>query len=191
MMTALSILQIKVSISGRQLETFRFTTEEVSIGRDANATVFLDNLGVSRLHAKIEPTATGFRVTDLKSSNGTFLNDQPVQQSDLKDGDLLQIGKFTLAIGITEEHPAVAQVEPAESLADDGEGTVFLQPAENARVIAESREAERPVAPQRVQSRPQVQHPPATGDDSLQFGTVMKIFLLGAAFAWLCIWLLD
>ena len=59
MMTALSILQIKVSISGRQLETFRFTTEEVSIGRDANATVFLDNLGVSRQHAKIEPTSTG------------------------------------------------------------------------------------------------------------------------------------
>ena len=191
MMTGLSILQIKVSISGRQLETLRFTTEEVSIGRDPNATVFLDNLGVSRQHAKIEPTSTGFRVTDLQSSNGTFLNDQPIQESDLKDGDLLQVGKFTLAIGITEEHPASAVGESADNLADAGEGTVFLQPAENARVIAESREAERPVAPQRVQARPQAQPAPATGNDSMSLGSVIKIFLFGVAFAWLCIWLLD
>jgi diguanylate cyclase (GGDEF)-like protein len=68
----------------------------IEIGRGSNAGLVLDADSVSRRHAKIEPAGDGHRLTDLGSTNGTYVNGLRVKQHQLKDGDRVQIGKALL-----------------------------------------------------------------------------------------------
>jgi two-component system, NtrC family, sensor kinase len=66
----------------------------ISIGRDANNHIQLHDTEVSRFHAKIESSSEhGFRVSDLNSSNGTFVNSRRIEGQTLRSGDRLQIGR--------------------------------------------------------------------------------------------------
>ncbi|HZU98475.1 MAG TPA: FHA domain-containing serine/threonine-protein kinase [Planctomycetota bacterium] len=69
---------------------------EFTIGRDATVSVTLLNATVSRQHAKIERTATGYKLTDLGSSAGTFVGGMKVKEVVLKDGDDIRFGQVTL-----------------------------------------------------------------------------------------------
>jgi pSer/pThr/pTyr-binding forkhead associated (FHA) protein len=51
---------------------------------------------VSRRHAEIRRTADGYELVDVGSLNGTYLNRERVDQGPLRDGDLIQVGKFKL-----------------------------------------------------------------------------------------------
>jgi len=66
------------------------------IGRGSNCGLILDADSVSRQHARIERSGAGYRVVDLRSTNGTLLNDQRVDYQQLRDGDRLYIGKAQL-----------------------------------------------------------------------------------------------
>jgi pSer/pThr/pTyr-binding forkhead associated (FHA) protein len=52
--------------------------------------------GVSRLHASIESCRNGFRIVDLDSSNGVFVNETRVSSALLHDGDMIQLGSVVL-----------------------------------------------------------------------------------------------
>ncbi len=66
---------------------------ELVIGRDATADITLDDGLVSRSHAKFTIDAAGVRIHDLRSTNGTFVNERPVDTQYLDDGDQITIGK--------------------------------------------------------------------------------------------------
>ena len=68
----------------------------MSAGRHPEATIFLDDITVSRRHAEIRQVAGGYQVRDVGSLNGTYLNRERVEESVLRDGDELQIGTFKL-----------------------------------------------------------------------------------------------
>ena len=76
--------------------TFLLDADMSSLGRDPKSDVFLDDITVSRVHARIERRAGGFFVKDLDSLNGTYLNGDAVEETKLARGDELQIGKFKL-----------------------------------------------------------------------------------------------
>ncbi len=83
-------------------------TEELTIGRDPSCDVFLDDVTVSRSHAKVSPNGEEFEVIDLGSMNGTYVNKSLTERTFLKDRDELQIGKFKLVflkVQDTEEAP--------------------------------------------------------------------------------------
>jgi len=63
-----------------------------AIGRDPLATIVLDVDSVSRSHARIDVGSDGTHVSDLGSTNGTFVNDGQIQRSVLNAGDLLKVG---------------------------------------------------------------------------------------------------
>jgi diguanylate cyclase (GGDEF)-like protein len=65
---------------------------EVVLGRDSKCDILLQDESVSRRHAVIRPERDGHVVLDLKSRNGTFVNDKAVQVYPLRDGDYLRIG---------------------------------------------------------------------------------------------------
>lgn len=67
-----------------------------SAGRHPESDVFLDDITVSRRHAEILRGATGYRVRDAGSLNGTYLNRERIDEATLTNGDELQIGKFRL-----------------------------------------------------------------------------------------------
>ncbi len=74
-------------------------------GRDPDVDLTLDDPGVSRRHASLRAEGQTAIVTDLDSSNGTFVNGEPVTTPlRLRGGDRVQIGASTLEIdtGTTE-----------------------------------------------------------------------------------------
>jgi pSer/pThr/pTyr-binding forkhead associated (FHA) protein len=65
-------------------------------GRHPNSEIFLDDITVSRRHAEIVRDASGYRVRDVGSLNGTYLNRERIDEASIGNGDELQIGKFKL-----------------------------------------------------------------------------------------------
>lgn len=68
----------------------------ITIGRQEDSDIFLDDITVSRDHATLERSLAGFTVTDNGSLNGTYVNKQLVETVELVDGDELQVGKFKM-----------------------------------------------------------------------------------------------
>ena len=75
---------------------FLITSEGATIGRSSSSEVFLDDVTVSRSHAKIEKSKSGFSILDSGSLNGTYVNNNSVTTHTLLNGDRIQIGKFHL-----------------------------------------------------------------------------------------------
>jgi pSer/pThr/pTyr-binding forkhead associated (FHA) protein len=67
-----------------------------SAGRHPNSDIFLDDVTVSRRHAEFRREHGEFRVVDIGSLNGTYVNREPVPSAELANGDEIQIGKFRL-----------------------------------------------------------------------------------------------
>ncbi len=76
----------------------KFSLEEplVSAGRHPDSDIFLDDITVSRRHVEILRDGDRYRVRDVGSLNGTYLNRERVEEALLADGDELQIGSFKL-----------------------------------------------------------------------------------------------
>jgi pSer/pThr/pTyr-binding forkhead associated (FHA) protein len=66
------------------------------IGRGLSADLHIDESSVSRRHAILVPRPTGARILDDRSANGTFVNGTRVQQADLRNGDVIVIGRVVL-----------------------------------------------------------------------------------------------
>ncbi len=80
---------------------------QVLIGRDVSNYVVLDNRTVSRKHAEILTEGSQYFVRDLRSNNGTLLNERPLapgEKSLLRSGDLIQIEDFDISF-----HPPASQ----------------------------------------------------------------------------------
>ncbi|MCR4317263.1 MAG: SpoIIE family protein phosphatase [Planctomycetes bacterium] len=79
---------------------------EIVIGRDLSATVQVVDNALSRRHFRIESVDGGlsFRVKDLLSSNGTYVNGRRIQSLDLIDGDVIVAGEsaFELTVFATQ-----------------------------------------------------------------------------------------
>lgn len=82
---------------GRAGEQFALGDAEISIGRSETAGIMLDDVTVSRLHARIARKPDGHWIEDASSLNGTYVNRRRIDAPHLlADGDELQVGKFKL-----------------------------------------------------------------------------------------------
>jgi pSer/pThr/pTyr-binding forkhead associated (FHA) protein len=66
----------------------------VTVGRGPESDIFLDDVTVSRKHAEIERSDSGYRIRDVGSLNGTYVNRVRVDAVDLRNGDEIQVGKY-------------------------------------------------------------------------------------------------
>ena len=69
---------------------------KLTIGRDPECDIFLNDMTVSRSHAVLEIGNSGCIIRDMNSFNGIWVNDRMVDTCLLKSGDVLQIGAFCL-----------------------------------------------------------------------------------------------
>ena len=68
----------------------------ITIGRHADCEVVLSDQNASRRHCEIRPTAGGYVLVDLGSTNGTKLNGAPCHAAVLQHGDVIVIGQSSL-----------------------------------------------------------------------------------------------
>jgi signal transduction histidine kinase len=104
------LIVIKGTDEGRQ---FVLDREVLSVGRDSSSRIRLTDTEVSRRHAEFVRTAEGYRVRDVGSANGTFVNNQSVNDVLLQPGDQIQIGQSILAFTADR-----GESVPANDLAD-------------------------------------------------------------------------
>jgi hypothetical protein len=76
----------------------RFVLDQdvTTAGRHPDSHIFLDDITVSRRHAEVLRTPDGYRVRDVGSLNGTYLNRERIEEGKLESGDDLQVGKYKL-----------------------------------------------------------------------------------------------
>jgi len=76
--------------------SFALDKEVITAGRHPDSDIFLDDITVSRRHVEITRTPEGYRVRDVGSLNGTYLNRERIDEAFLSNGDEVQVGKFKL-----------------------------------------------------------------------------------------------
>ena len=72
------------------------TEGELTIGRDPKCDIFLNDITVSRKHAKLSYKGNEAGIKDIGSLNGTYVNNEQAEEAKLRSGDEIQIGKFVL-----------------------------------------------------------------------------------------------
>jgi len=107
----------------------RFELEEpvLRIGRDSSNEIQVHDTEVSRRHAEIRQSDGDFAVSDLESSNGTFVNGQRVSRHQLSSGDQIQVGGTLMLFTGRSEEPA----EDLETIDIAAAGT----PEDQSRII--------------------------------------------------------
>jgi diguanylate cyclase (GGDEF)-like protein len=101
--------------------------EVVTIGRDRENDIVLDSDSVSRRHARIEHRDGRIYLTDLDSTNGTYVNDdnEPVRDAQLRRGDQVKIGdtifKYLSGSDVeTQYHETIFNMTITDGLTDVG-----------------------------------------------------------------------
>lgn len=77
-------------------ERFYIDADDLTVGRDPDSDIFLNDVTVSRSHARLRRSPEGVTVEDADSLNGTYVNGLLVDKALLHDGDALQIGRFRM-----------------------------------------------------------------------------------------------
>src|ERR1700724_1007230 len=79
--------------------TFRLPAGAIkTVGRASRADFILDVALVSRVHCRLTAGDDQLEVVDLKSTNGTFVNDKRIEKARLATGDRLRVGRVELTV---------------------------------------------------------------------------------------------
>jgi ABC-type multidrug transport system ATPase subunit/pSer/pThr/pTyr-binding forkhead associated (FHA) protein len=90
--------EVGATIDARIIEFCQLDT--LNLGRDSANEIVLDAPNISRFHAQIERVGQRYRVRDLRSANGTFVNNQLVdEEAWLSSGDSIKIGPYRFILG--------------------------------------------------------------------------------------------
>lgn len=106
---------------GRVLESL---APPITIGREEDNAVQLNDERVSRFHAKVQEDGGRIILTDLESTNGTRVNGHPIQMHVLRIGDQVSIGRCLLLYGSAGEIEEHIQARRPAELQGNGNATV-------------------------------------------------------------------
>jgi hypothetical protein len=81
---------VSVEVKGRN---FPLTGSRCTIGRDSSCDIVLSDSSVSSEHARLSHDDGGWRVANLLSTNGTFVNDKRISNESVKNGDRVRLGR--------------------------------------------------------------------------------------------------
>jgi DNA-binding NtrC family response regulator len=87
---------------GVRIELSDASPQRVLIGKSPSCELRLTDNEVSRRHAALERTGDSLRITDLNSTNGTFVDRVRVFDAELAGGEIIRIGASTLSVEVEE-----------------------------------------------------------------------------------------
>lgn len=85
------------------MKEYPFIKDSITVGRKPDNNIVVDNLAVSSYHARIDKAGEDFILTDLQSTNGTFVNDKKIVSHRLAHGDNIVIGKHVILFVASEK----------------------------------------------------------------------------------------
>ena len=106
-----------LSMDGLVLKEIELDKNRISIGRKPSNDVQIDNLAISGEHAVITTILDDAFLEDQNSTNGTYVNGQPVKKHVLQNNDLVELGKYRLKFIKDSAAPAVSPSELVETAA--------------------------------------------------------------------------
>lgn len=95
-----------LKLDDRELQQCAVGSHPISIGRLPDNHIVIDNPAVSGRHARVYREGSHYVLEDLKSTNGTFVNDEPIARHTLLEGDVILVAKHTLAFTQGDGEPA-------------------------------------------------------------------------------------
>ena len=116
-MSSMNSPKLVISLGPNEGKTFALTQPEHMLGRDAPADFIISAPGVSRQHARLFLQEGTYSIEDMNSSNGTYLNQEPLTGSHpLKHGDQIGLGQ---GVALTFEISPALKGAADEDLWDD------------------------------------------------------------------------
>lgn len=109
---------ITLQFKGATVKEFALHSDRsITIGRKESNDIIIPNLGVSGVHARIDSIAQQFTLTDVGSTNGTFVNRELITTRILQNNDIILIGKHELVFDCSDlEQTGVENQQVEETL---------------------------------------------------------------------------
>ena len=124
-----------LKFDSRELSECAVGTHPVTIGRLPDNILVIDNPAVSGRHARVYREGNHYVLEDLKSTNGTFVNDKPIARHTLLEGDTVVVGKHTLVF--TQQGGEQAEPETkADTFVPEIGGTRVLDTLKQKELLA-------------------------------------------------------
>jgi serine phosphatase RsbU (regulator of sigma subunit)/pSer/pThr/pTyr-binding forkhead associated (FHA) protein len=129
---------LELSTPGLPSAIFPVRKARVQIGRSSDSDIRLTGAYVSRRHARLERSPQqGWRVIDLGSSNGTFVNGRRADLTALADGDIIGIGSHRLVLHAVSARAAFDTATTGEQEIVPADATMVV--ADRSTVLAPGR----------------------------------------------------
>ena len=126
--------KLTLMFDDRELQECAVGTHPVTIGRLPDNSIVVDNPAVSGRHARVFREGNHYVVEDLKSTNGTFVNEKPIVRHTLLDRDVVLVGKHSLVFSQAGgDQPEMAEAAP---FVPDVGGTMMLDTIRQKNLLA-------------------------------------------------------
>lgn len=124
---------ISLQFKGATVKEYSLQADRsITIGRKESNDIIIPNLGVSGVHARIDAIAQQFTLTDVGSTNGTFVNRELITTRILQNRDVILIGKHELIFDCSD-------LEQSGVENDQVEETLILDTAEYRDLIEKAK----------------------------------------------------
>ena len=127
------MLTILLKFNDKILKTIESDKNEIMIGRNAANDIAIENLAVSKQHARIVKQDEAYYIEDLDSTNGTYLNKISITKKDLKNNDIIIIGKHSLEIHFVKK----GDIDTTQHIKND---TMKLTTEKHIKMLAKQKE---------------------------------------------------
>jgi ABC-type multidrug transport system ATPase subunit/predicted component of type VI protein secretion system/ABC-type transport system involved in multi-copper enzyme maturation permease subunit len=129
------ILQFLEEQSSPKSENLKLSKEIITMGRDPKSDIYINHPSASFHHAKLTKTAKGYKIRDLDSTNGTYVNGIEVKRETIvKQGDEISLGIHNFILSMDESQKPI--IKKRRTI--DGDG--FYIEAKNITVIKKDKE---------------------------------------------------
>ena len=127
------MIKIILKFKNKIIREFKTNDINITVGRSNDNVICIDNLAVSKHHARIIESQNKYFIEDLYSTNGTFKDKKLIHCEELKNGDEVIIGKHTLKIFLenTENSHNATDIKNI-----DRDKTMVLETEEQKRMLA-------------------------------------------------------
>jgi len=122
--------KLVLNFNGEVVKEYELDKEVLSIGRNLNNDIHIDNLAASGNHAKVLTILNDSFIEDLDSTNGTFIGDNKISNHALQNGDSIIIGKHELKYLNADAECGESQFENTMIIRSESEGLMKTEQTE-------------------------------------------------------------